>query len=658
MTFARGISMLALLLVMTADLHSSESVLIVPRAIGTPPTVVAENLPIEPNTRYALHWMMKIEGEKRWRFRADFSGVSLLFSDGEGKSVQSINVPTSCWQTVGWRPAWFQFRTPMDAAFVSVSFEIRTSEALPGRFHVRDLSLQNLDAPLEPAVDHGVLLMRVLDEKGICTPARIYVRNAAGQTYTPPLAFAFELGGGCFYLQDPEEGRLELPVGKYEIEVMKGFEYGVERVHATVSSGELCLAELNLKRRFTPRESGWFSGDHHTHLFRHGGSLYPMMNVKDVYRIAKAEGLAFLPFMGKDQVPSEGRIREEPSFIGMMTEELTRDLWGHICPLGVTQWPDTVQYGNVWPMNFDWTEMAMKLSGAVACAHPYGPLRRGNEMANIADPDSGLIARELPIDLALGQPCTVDVLAKEDASGDFELKIRDLMRLLNLGFHVGFSGSTDFHLDQGRQPIGGIRTYAQVSDLTWPNVAEAYNQGRTFASNGPILLLTARGRGPGESLSLSQDDFVECEVDARSLWGIDSVELWLNGALAATLRARDGAVEETVRIRIPRSGWILAIARGRPIDTVMMAPEGKPMVAGQYAITSPIYLKIDECPAAVDREAAEYYVRWVDAVETAFNIECERMVNAGETLPQAERDMVMDRLGRSREVFLRKAKGE
>ncbi len=475
MTFACKTSMIALMLVGVADARTSDGLLIVPSLPGTPPTVLVESYRIEPNTQYALQWEMKIEGEKRWRFRADFSGIKLAFADSEGKLIQSTSHHTSCWQTVGWRPAWIQFRTPLNAASLSVSCEIRSPDALPGRFHIRDLDLQNLDAPLEPAAGSGVLSIKILDEMGICTPARIYVRDTAGEAYTPPFAFAVELGGRCFYLQDPVEGRLEVPAGEYDITVMKGFEYGVERVHVTVASGELCRADIPLKRRLTPGQSGWVSGDHHTHLFRHGGSLYPMMNVGDVYRIAKAEGLSFLPFMGADRVPPSGGMREEPGFIAMMTNELTRDLWGHICPIGVKRWPKIARYGKAWPMDYDWAAMAMKVEGAVAHAHPYGPLRRGKEMESIANPDSGLIARELPIDLALGQPCTVDMLAKEDADGDFELKMRDFMRLLNLGFRVGVSGSTDFHLDQGRQPIGGIRTYVRVNELTWPNVAKAYN---------------------------------------------------------------------------------------------------------------------------------------------------------------------------------------
>ncbi len=167
-----------------------------------------------------------------------------------------------------------------------------------------------------------------------------------------------------------------------------------------------------------------------------------------------------------------------------------------------------------------------------------------------------------------------------------------------------------------------------------------------------------RGRGPGETLSLSREGVVECKVDARSLWGLDCVELWLNGALAATLPARDGTVEETARVRIPHSGWVLAIARGKPVETVMMEPEGKPMVDGQYAITSPIYIEVDDRPAPVDCEAAEYYVSWGDAVQAAFDIECERMADAGATLPSGERDTIVKRLRRAREVFERKAKGE
>src|SRR5690606_30493413 len=133
------------------------------------------------------------------------------------------------------------------------------------------------------------------------------------------------------------------------------------------------------------------------------------------------------------------------------------------------------------------------------------------------DPDlGGHVAREFPIDVALGLHCTVDLLAKEDKGDDFEVKLRDVMRLYNLGFRFGITGSTDFHVDQAREPIGGIRTYAKAQ-LRWDAIAAAYRDGATFATNGPLLRFTAGGKDIGGTLRVARPGEIECTVQAESL---------------------------------------------------------------------------------------------------------------------------------------------
>jgi len=252
----------------------------------------------------------------------------------------------------------------------------------------------------------------------------------------------------------------------------------------------------------------------------------------------------------------------------------------------------------------------------MAYAHPYGPLRDGKVMEALANPDAGLIAREFPIDLALGLHCTLDMLTKEDAGGDFDLNLQDYMRLLNLGFRAGVSGSTDFHLDQGRQPIGGLRTYAKAGSLHWNEISYAYREGRTFATNGPLLFLKVNGEEPGGTVRLKAAGKIRCIVDASSAWGIESATVWMNGEKVARIESRDGsAMNETLEIQFERSGWILATAEGPAAPEVMSTAEGRPVVPGQYAITSPIHIEVQGKPIQPKAEDAQYYIDWIDAVE-------------------------------------------
>lgn len=641
------------------SLRAPAEILVEAAAPESPATIILEQQPIQPGQAYILTWHMVVEGEKSWRFRAPFSGLEVTIYDRSGNAIRKLRRHTSCWQTLGRQAGWFRFEAPIEAAAVRADMRIESPEALNGRYRIEDVRLRSAErasiavqsgGSSAVSTGWGVLHVVVRDEGGGPSPARIYVLDEDGKGHAPPYAFVYTQGTTCFHLERPGPAEVTVPVGRYTVRAMRGFEHEIVEGSAEIADGATARVELTLRRRVDLREKGWHSGDHHTHLFRHGGSVYPMMNLNDVWTVAKGEGLDFLPFMGVDTSPELNRPIVEPEFIGGVTDELTRDFWGHVCPIVPEQIRIGAGYGDALPMNADIIRELRRNGGAVAYAHPYGPVRRGSEYACLETPRSGLVAREFPIDVALGLPCTLDLLTKEDAGGDFELKLRDYMRLLNLGFRVGVSGSTDFHLEQGREPIGGLRTYVRMPKLTWANVARAYNEGRTFATNGPLLLLEAEGKTIGDTLTLQEPGTVTCTIEADSLWGLTRVRLWRDGAVVRDIPAR-GAVQERIQVRIERSGWMLATAEGPPAREVMHSPEGKPLVKGQFAITSPIYVDVKGRPAARDPEAASYFAGWVEAVGRGFEVLCVEMAGGGEPVPDEERRHVRRELDRARQVF-------
>jgi hypothetical protein len=533
-----------------------------PAPSGSGAVAVIENRAVEPETLWALEWEMLVEGERAWRFRAPFAGVRFTFAGADGAAAGSIERHTHCYRTDGWRRTWALFRAPKGAATVSASFVIKSEDALPGHFVIRDPRLIRADTPPAPGPGEAVLRVKATDGSGRPVHARLYIQDAQGRAVVPPFAFDYTQADSSFFLQDLACNWVVVPPGAYTVRAVKGFEFAPARAEARVEEGESLEVELMLRRVFDWAADGWYAGDHHVHLFRHGRSAHPMMNIEDVYTAAKAEGLSFLPFMGEDRVAPEARRRVEPDFIGYVTAELTRDLWGHICSINVASWPKELpRHGEIAPMNVDWMRAAADAGGAIAYAHPYARFSEDTLLQALANSGRGHAARELPIALALGETFTLDMLTKEDDAPGFELKRRDYMRLLNLGFRAGVSGSTDFHLDQGRQPIGAARTYVHAGSLEWPAVARAYREGRTFATNGPLLRLDVAGKEPGDVVALPGPGSVVCRVEAVSAWGIEAVELWQDGQRVAVLDAQDGACVASRELPVERSGWVLAIAR-------------------------------------------------------------------------------------------------
>ncbi|GMW00123.1 MAG: hypothetical protein AMXMBFR84_12610 [Candidatus Hydrogenedentota bacterium] len=544
---------------------------------------------------------------------------------------------------------------PSSADRLEVTFRIESDETLPGHFWVGQFRLEPLESANKPDVhsSKALLTLSPVLADGTPTPARLYLKDSYGLPADVPFTFEFDGGKLGFHLSSLHLNRFAVLPGTYEVVAMKGFEYKPVRTTVTLEAGESKNVELILEPAFDASYRNWYSGDHHTHLFRHASTVHPFMNIDDVYRIAQGEGLAFVPFMGADRVSEPLKVRSEPGFLGWATNELTRDLWGHICPIGFDV-PALPEYGNLWPMNVDYMAAAESAGGAIAYAHPYARFNPESIASAVSDPESGHAARELPLAAALGHRFTIDMLTKEGFGSNFGMKLRDYFRLLNLGFQLGVSGSTDFHADQGRGIIGAMRTYVHADPFTWPAVAQAYREGRTFATNGPLLFLSAGAFQPGDTVTLEAEGELTVAVEAFSHWGLTGATLWYNGRAVETWRAQgDLALLREHTFKVSHSGWVVLSATGPAHDELTHAPEGVPTVDGQFAITSPLYVTVVGRPAPADPEAARYFMAWVDNAKTAFETACASSAAKGNPLPEAIRDQALARFAEARSVYFR-----
>ncbi|MCG3196526.1 MAG: CehA/McbA family metallohydrolase [Candidatus Omnitrophica bacterium] len=588
---------------------------------------------VEADRTYLLEWLARYRGEKAWRFRAEFSGVEIEFLNRSGASLGASRSHTHCWQTHGWRPGWVLFDTPPDCASIQASFALVTHEPLPGGFDVDSLRLEPY--PGEDPVPAGQqrVLLHSRDELGQPTVARIHLASVTdGATHGPRRGaprgcIAYGMASDSFH--PPRDGLIELilPKGAHQITVTKGFEYEpwTQRFEVTGNSRAGLPIEVNLTRKWNWPARGWFCGDHHTHLYRHGGSLFTSLTWKDILRVARAEGLDFLPFMGADRYPDGVRFPDAEGIVAELSEEITEDFWGHVCPIGVPANSRDDPRFEDGPMHLD-RDAAIRGEGGVLCfGHPYGPLEEGREFGALASLSSHLPGREFPIDLALGARCAVDLLTQEGSRNQLDLKLRDLYRLWNLGLRPTLSASTDFHVDQGRQPIGAVRTYVHPKKRDMQSIARAYREGKTFVTNGPLLDLRVGGEGPGATVPVAGGAVVSITCEAASLGPLDRLELVANGQVLRAFMAH-GADHLRVSEDTPLAGsaWIAARVTGPECPFFASELEGRPLGQGQFAHTSPVYVLVDgKDVLAASPEDADYFVGWCDAVERAWNSHLE-----------------------------------
>lgn len=176
----------------------------------------------------------------------------------------------------------------------------------------------------------------------------------------------------------------------------------------------------------------------------------------------------------------------------------------------------------------------------------------------------------------------------------------DWLALLARGHRLSATGSSDSHR-AGRLPFAGYpRTYVRVPRAAAHapgRVLAALKQGRSFVTNGPLIDVRVRDKGPGESVRLGRRERrlpVQVELAAPRWMLLREVEVWLGRTrvVRQTLAGadRDGALRVWLEVPVDDALSLVVAVRG---SASMEALLGRADVA-PYAFTNPIWIERDE----------------------------------------------------------------
>jgi len=164
-------------------------------------------------------------------------------------------------------------------------------------------------------------------------------------------------------------------------------------------------------------------------------------------------------------------------------------------------------------------------------------------------------------------------------------------------------------------------------------------EGRTFATNGPLLGLTLGDRQVGEELRLpAGENQVKFHAWMRSLVPIDHLQVVCNGEVVRDLNASPGEPEVTTDGTIPltRSGWCVLRAWSEKAEHPVLD-------LYPYATTSPIYVNVAGSVTRSPEDAA-YFMAWIDRLTEAAN-------SSQEWNTAAEKTAILDLLTYARKVY-------
>jgi TolB protein len=293
----------------------------------------------------------------------------------------------------------------------------------------------------------------------------------------------------------------------------------------------------------------------------------------------------------------------EPNFILYWNEEMRSSGYGHMSFFNLKKlvYPLYTGFRNTpfeedYPANYPQAEAAQKQGAAVTYVHPAN----STDFATVG----GAAAKELPVDLALGQVDAMDVVSNADEISSMEL----WYRLLNCGFRLAISAGTDsFTNVADHYTPGGGRVYVHSGNpMRYEDWIGNYKRGRSFASNGPVIFLTVDGKEPGDNLHFPDGSAHKVRVKAivRTRVPLEKLEIVVNGkpVISSPAKQDETAIEKD--ITLAKSSWVAARALGPWSRLVLNDVQA-------FAHTSPVYISVGSKPVA-SAEDARFWIAWID----------------------------------------------
>ena len=567
--------------------------------------------------------------ETSWQARPDFSpdGQRLVYSSYLGRNTQQLwllpaaggdPLPLSYgdWDETGprWSPDGRQIACISNRAG---GLELRLLTFPGGSSRPLEITERRR---LRPS---GAVHLTVRDEHGQAAAARVVVTDANGRFYAPAHAWMhhaeFDRNAYPFearYFHTAGDESIDVPAGTVSVEVMKGLTRQPERRSVEVAAGTTSEVAVVLPARRWPDGPGrhWVSGDVHVHM-NYGGH-YRNTPAHLVLQ-AQAEDLDIVEnlIVNKEQrfpdIAYSGRGVDSASTAGTLVvhgQEFHSSYWGHLGLLGMrgdtllpgfAGYPDTAA-ASLSPTNADVADLAHAQGALVGYVHPFE--EEPQPLTHPAHTD----ADELPVDVALGKVDYLEIVSFADHQATASV----WYRLLNLGFHIPAAGGTDAMADYAtlRGPVGLNRVYVSIPAGPLASAAwlEGLKEGRTFATNGPLLDFTLAGSPIGATLSLEHSRTVAFDARLRSIVPVDHAQIVCNGHVVRelTLRSRRDTLDATGKLPLEGGGWCVLRAFSDRAEYPILDNF-------VYATTSPIYFTVGgEKPRSP--EDARFFEAWID----------------------------------------------
>jgi TolB protein len=471
---------------------------------------------------------------------------------------------------------------------------------------------------------HRELTLTVQDEAGRALPARVSITDSRGRAYAPDDAWVHaddmlvveRQSAETRYFHTTGASRVFVPLDRLAITVSHGPAYDVAHVDDNIgSSGWARTKTVTLTRLAkAPGLPDLWSGDLHVHMNYAGQYRNTPAHLAEQAR-AEDLTLVYNLIVNKEQrFPDIASFRPDPDPVStgdlliLHGQEFHTSYWGHLAILNLTRhlllpgyagYPFTAAASPA-PDNAAVADMAHQQQAVVGYAHPF------DEDVDPRQP----VTNELPVDAALGKIDYYEAVGFSDHKATSAI----WYRLLECGLQIPAGAGTDAMANYAslRGPVGLNRVYVPATGpLTREAFLAALKQGRSVATNGPLLHLQVGDASPGDVVQMRSDGSIPYRAVLRANFAVDHLELIWNGTVVATLATDRSRRAADVRGEVPvhGSGWLLLRAWND-------GPDPNVMDIYPYATTSPVYVRVADRQRR-SRDAGTYFLRWIAQLREA-----------------------------------------
>jgi len=461
--------------------------------------------------------------------------------------------------------------------------------------------------------DEARIQILVRDEDDRPLPSRVHLLDGAGKGMR---------GTNLPYWKDhfvcPGDAEAVVPAGRYSLQVERGPEYERYSAEVGVTANAAPRILVRLRRIANMAAEGWFCGDLHLHR-----------PVDDVPLLMEAEDLDVAPVItwwnnrnlwSDRDVPSEPAHRlEGDRFYNVMAGEDEREggalLFFHLQrPLPISG------ASREYPSPMKFVEMARQTKGSwIDVEKPFWwdvPLWLAcADVDSIGIANNHMCRSSMYESEAWGKPRDSERLPAPRGTGYWSQEI--YYHVLNSGLRIPPSaGSASGVLPN---PVGYNRVYVHAGPKkTLAGEADWWaglKQGRSFVTNGPLLVVEADRQLPGHVFQKAQGESLSIPLRAL-VWSnedLDAIEIVRNGEVVQTKSLRDKSREmrRAAKSREPlivdlgdltfdSSGWFLVRVFTDNPRTF------------RFASSAPYYVEIGEAPRRVSRRSAQFFLDWVN----------------------------------------------